>query len=159
MRGVAVVDANLLVLLVVGSASTELIAKHKRLSGDYNIDHFDFLRLLIGQFDDLVLLPHVLAETSNLASYIYHPARIRIQAVLRKLILTATEFPAPSLFGAQREEFGCLGLTDSVILHMCTMSIAELAPTLITADTALANIALSQGYSAINFKEAFQSAR
>ena len=31
MTGVVVVDANILVLLVVGSASKEYIAKHKRL--------------------------------------------------------------------------------------------------------------------------------
>lgn len=159
MRGVAVLDANLLVLLVVGSASTGFIAKHKRLSRHYSVDDFDILRHLIGEFNDLVLLPHVLAEPSNLAMDIFYVVRVKTQAVFHELIPTATESPAQSLFGAQREEFKSLGLTDSVILHMGTMGIAELPPTLITADTALAISALSQGYSVINFKAEFQSDR
>jgi hypothetical protein len=43
MTGVVVVDANLLVLLVAGSASTPYIAKHKRLRDDYTIEDFELL--------------------------------------------------------------------------------------------------------------------
>jgi len=47
MTGVVVVDANLMVLLVVGSASKEYIAKHKRLRDDYTVDDFELLGLII----------------------------------------------------------------------------------------------------------------
>jgi hypothetical protein len=66
MTGVVVVDANLLVLLVVGSASRDYIAKHKRLQG-YTIYDFELLGLIIADFSDIVLLPHILVEVSSLA--------------------------------------------------------------------------------------------
>ena len=157
MTGVAVVDANLLVLLVVGSASRRYISKHKRLRDDYTVEDFEMLRLLIAELADIVLLPQILAEVSSLARQIENPARTQIQDMLRTLILTATELPILSAFGARRDEFGELGLTDSVILHLCDMNSSGICPTLITTDTALANSAHSQGYSVIDFKQAFQA--
>jgi hypothetical protein len=47
MSDVVVVDTNLLLLLVVGSASRNYVDKHKRL-GDYSLDDFDLLVELIG---------------------------------------------------------------------------------------------------------------
>jgi hypothetical protein len=71
--------------------------------------------------------------------------------------MTATELPIQSASGAQRDEFGELGLTDAVILHLCNMSINGIPPTLITADTDLANSAHSQGYSVIDYKQEYQT--
>lgn len=71
--------------------------------------------------------------------------------------MTATELPIQSASGAQRDEFGEFGLTDAVILHFCDMSINGILPTLVTADTDLANSAHSQGYSVIDFKREFQA--
>ena len=157
MTGVVVVDANLLVLLVVGSASSQYIAKHKRLQKDYTIDDFEMLGLIIAEFSEIVLLPHVLAEVSNLVRQIQNPARARIQETLRTLIMTATELQIPSVSGAQRDEFDGLGLTDAVILHLCDMNINGISPTLITVDADLANSAHSLGYSVIDFKQEFQT--
>jgi hypothetical protein len=157
MTGVVVIDASLTVLLVVGSASTEYIAKHKRLR-DYTIEHFKLLvGLISADFSDIVLLPHILSEASSLARQIENPARAKIQEALRTLIMTATELPIQSAFGAQRDEFGELGLTDAVILHLCNMTENGIPPTLITTDTDLANSAHSQGYSVIDFKDAYQT--
>ena len=74
MTGVVVVDANLTVLLVVGSADRDFIAKHKRLQG-YTIDDFELLGILIAKFSEIVVLPHILAEVSSLARQIDKPAR------------------------------------------------------------------------------------
>jgi hypothetical protein len=156
MKGVVVVDANLLVLLVVGSASKEYIAKHKRLQ-DYTADDFELLGLIIAQFSDIVLLPHILAEVSGIARQIENPARARIQNALRTLIATASELPIPSTSGARRDEFDELGLTDAVILHLCDMEVNGIEPTLITTDTDLANSAYSLGYSVIDYKQEFQA--
>lgn len=49
MTGVVVDDTNLMVLLVVGSASNEYIPKHKCLQQDYSVDDFDLLGLLIAE--------------------------------------------------------------------------------------------------------------
>ncbi len=157
MTGVVVVDASLLVLLIVGSASREYIAKRKRLREDYTIEDFELLGLIIAEFSELVLLPHILVEVSSLARQIENPARARIQDTLKTLIMTATELPIRSASGAQRDEFGELELTDAVILHLCNMSISGIRPTLITADTDLANSAHSQGYSVIDFKQEYQT--
>jgi hypothetical protein len=100
MTGVVVVDANLLVLLVAGSASTPYIAKHKRLRDDYTIEDFELLGLIIAKFSEIVLLPHILVEVSSLARQIENPARARIQNTLRTLIMTATELPIQSASGA-----------------------------------------------------------
>jgi hypothetical protein len=156
MTGVVVVDANLLVLLVVGSASKDYIAKHRRLKG-YTVDDFKLLGLIISGFSDLVLLPHVLAEVSSLARQIGNPARAEVQNALRTLITTAVELPIQSALGAQRDEFDELGLTDSVILHLCTMSVSGVIPTLVTVDTDLANSAHSLGYSVIDYKQEYQA--
>lgn len=156
MTGVAIVDANLTVLLVVGSASRDYIAKHKRLK-DYTVYDFEMLGLVIAEFSDIVLLPHILAEASNLAGQIDNPARAKVQAALKTLIITATELPLPSASGVQRDEFDGLGLTDAVILHLCTMSINGIRPTLITTDTDLADSAHSLGYSVIDYKQEYQT--
>jgi predicted nucleic acid-binding protein len=152
MKGVAVVDTNLLVLLVVGSASRHYIARHKRLS-EYSVDDFDMLGLILSEFSEIVLLPHVLAEASNFARMIDLPARAKVQAALGTLIATCMELPVPSIDGAQRREFLDLGLTDAVILNVCSM--CGIAPTLVTADSKLANAANALGYSVIDYRQEF----
>lgn len=156
MSGAVVVDANLTVLLVVGSADRGLISRHQRLQG-YTSDDFELLGLLIAQFSDIVLLPHVLTEVSNLARQIDGPARGRVKAALRELIMTAVELPIPSAFGALSSEFEELGLTDAVLLHLCAMSIDGINPTLITVDADLANSAHSLGYSVIDYRQECQA--
>ncbi len=68
------------VLLVVGTASTGAIAKHKRLRENYTIEDFELLGLIISSFSEIVLLPHILAEVSSLARQIENPARAKIQS-------------------------------------------------------------------------------
>jgi len=156
MTGVVVVDANLLVLLVVGSASKAYIARHKRLR-NYTVEDFELLGLIVAAFSGIVLLPHILAEASNLARQIDNPARAQVQNALRTLIMSTTELTIQSSFGAQRDEFDESGLTDAVILHLCSMSINGISPTLITADSELADSAYSQGYSVIDYKQDYQT--
>lgn len=99
MRGAVVIDTNLMVLLIVGSASREYIPKHKHLSG-YTVDDFDMLGLLLSEFSDIVLLPHIVSEVSSLSRQIDEPARTKIQSALRTLIETCAEIPVPSITGA-----------------------------------------------------------
>src|SRR6516162_6325676 len=157
MTGVVFVDANLLVLLIVGSASKDYIARHKRLQ-EFTMDDFDLLNVLIAQFSDLVVLPHVLAEASNLARQISGRARADVQHALKSLLESVTELPIPSILGSRRPEFTQLGLTDSVILHLCSMSIDDISPTLITADSNLADAANSMGYSVIDYRREYLDA-
>lgn len=155
MTGVVVVDANLLLLLVVGAASRDYIRAHKRLKDDYSADDFDLLTLLVAEFSDIVLLPHIVAETSNFARQIKNPARARIQDALRTLITTTSELPVPSAAGALRDEFHALGVTDAVILHLCEMELGGVRPTLLTSDNDLADAASALGHGVIDYKRAF----
>ena len=59
------VDANLLVLFVVGSESPDLIPKHRRLKG-YLAEDYDLLFLLLDEVDQVFVTPNTLTETSNL---------------------------------------------------------------------------------------------
>jgi hypothetical protein len=56
-----------------------------------------------------------------------------------------------------RSEYERLGLTDAVLLHLCSMSIEGIDPTLITADSELADVAGSLGHSVIDYRRDFQT--
>jgi hypothetical protein len=152
MSGIVVVDTNLLLLLVVGLASRDYIPKHDRLRKDYTSDHYDLLELILAEYSEIVLLPHILAEVSSFTRQIKNPARNRIQRTFRTLIETTPELTRiPSLDGAIRDEFLALGLTDAMILHLCTLE--DLRPTLVTVDRNLLDAAHAQGYDYIDFTQ------
>ena len=105
----------------------------------------------------MILLPHILAEVSSFARQIDNPARAKIQETPKTLVEISEELPLPSVYGVQRREFDELGLTDAMILHLCSLSGIGISPTLITADTKLADNANSLGYSVIDYKQEYQS--
>lgn len=145
-----IIDANLILLLIVGSCDLRLIDTHKNLSG-YSREDFCTLGDAISLFNDVYLLPHIMAEVSSLARQIKNPARARIQAQLRKLVEGAIELPAVSLDGVRRDEFDRLGLTDAVTLAICTLGKGATDLCLLTADQDLAIQAEMLGCPTINF--------
>ena len=74
MSGTVIIDTNLFGLLVVGTASRKYIGLHKRLN-NFSEFHFDLLGLLLLNYDEVIFLPQIVAETSNLIGYIADPAR------------------------------------------------------------------------------------
>jgi predicted nucleic acid-binding protein len=154
MRGVVVVDTNLLLLLVVGAASPAYIAQHKRLS-EYSADDLHLLQLIISEFAEIVCIPHILSEVSNLVKGIDERSRLEIMRKLRRFVEVTRELHIPSVRGTARSEFTDLGLTDAIILHLCNLSLGGLAPTLVTADRDLANRALALGCSVIDYRRDF----
>jgi len=157
MRGVVVIDTNLLVLLIVGLASPHYILKHKRVEPDFTPDDFELLGLKIAEFSDIVTLPHILAETSNLIRQHGNPELGHILSTFRSFIERTVEIPATSLNGARDEEFESLGLTDAVIVQFCGLEIDGAKPTLLTTDTRLADHAKSRGYSVFDYKLEYQT--
>ena len=67
-------DTNLLVLLIVGSESRELIPKHRRLE-HFTVDDFDILAEFLENADRLYVTPNTLTETSNLVGQHGEPER------------------------------------------------------------------------------------
>lgn len=151
MIGPVLIDTNLLVLLIVGSASRSLISGHRRLNG-YSLDDFDQLTTLLGGFSNIITVPHVLAEVSNLLDRTARPNQRSILAKFVDFIDSTLECSIPSNVVITRPEFEILGLTDAVLLHVCAQDFGGAAATLLTTDHDLANYASSLGYGVIDFK-------
>jgi hypothetical protein len=139
------VDANLLLLLVIGTASTELIGKHKRLR-EYGIDDYRLLIDAIGR-KSIAATPNVLTEVSNLAVYgLKEPLRSNVLGILGLLIENMPEQYRPSREVARQPEFRRLGLADAAWL--CVLAPRD---RFVTADLQLYLAALERGIDALNF--------
>lgn len=147
-----ILDANLLLLLVVGSASKKYISRHKRLRA-YSETDFDLLIKIISNAPTILVTPNTLTETSNLIGYIDKPARIKIFEVFSAYIRLADERYCESRQAVTRKEFVRLGLTDSVLLHETTDSFI-----LLTADLDLYLAALNEGCPVQNFNHLRETA-
>lgn len=126
------VDANLLVLFVVGLTDRDLISKHRRLR-EFSEEDYDRLFEIISDRGGRVLVtPNTLTEASNLLGHHREPERSVLFAVLRRLIEQSEEVIVRSRVAADAEEFIDLGLTDAALL-------TEASPTqpLLTVDLAL----------------------
>ena len=140
------IDANLLVLLVVGSTDRDLIPKHRRLRrfspGDY-----DLLIRFIAQVDRVYVMPNTLTETSNLLAQHADPERSHFFDRLRFIIRESEEVVIASERASANSQFRRLGLTDAALLEAAT----EETPVL-TVDLDLYLAALEKGaYTAVNF--------
>lgn len=138
-------DTNLLVLYLVGTASREYIPRHKRLQA-FTVDDYDLLLTRISRALSVLVTPNTLTETSNLAAYIGEPAKVAVFQVLRSVIAVSEEKYIPSQTAAGREEFIRLGLTDAAIIEAALQEVV-----ILTADLNLYLAAMSHGIQAINF--------
>ncbi|CAK8713487.1 MAG: hypothetical protein CDV28_102193 [Candidatus Electronema aureum] len=147
MKGVPLlIDTNLLVLFVVGTASKDYIAKHKKLT-EFTVKDYNMLVKIVSGASELLVTPNTLTETSNLAAYINEPARSKVLAVLRTVIVSdSQERYVPSSVAAERKEFIRLGLADAALLEIAAKDV-----TLLTTDFDLYNTALKKGAQALNF--------
>jgi hypothetical protein len=143
--GILLVDANLLVLLVVGLASPEYIARHKRLRA-FGAEDFDLLRNLLAAARRVIVTPNVVTEASNLAGQIAEPARARIFAALRTVLEHTQEVYVESRKAAVLGVFPRLGIADAVTLDLLGNDM-----TLVTSDLDLYLEAARQGRDAVNF--------
>ena len=140
------IDANLLVLLVVGTTDRGLIPKHRRLRR-FTEDDYDLLvDLIIGDGPALVT-PNTLTEASNLLAQHRNPERSRLFDVLRLFIEDTKEVVVASVDAAGNNSFNQLGLTDAALLEVVTTDTP-----LITVDVKLYLAALAKGPdAAVNF--------
>ena len=140
------IDANLLVLLVVGRMRPALINRHRRLKGYSESDY----EALVGLFDygaKILVTPNTLTETSNLLAYGPADVNSRLFAVLKSMIEDSKEIVVLSKVASNVPEFAWLGLTDAVLVEAASRE----AP-LITSDLRLWNAVASRDPdAAINF--------
>src|SRR5437879_2423792 len=116
MRKTVALDANLLLLLVVGLTRLNYIATHKRLKA-YTIDDYSLLTTLIAESAGIVATPNAFSEASNLLRQTGEPARSQILKRVRSLIQNTSEIYITSIDACSRDEFVRLGLSDSAMLE------------------------------------------
>ena len=120
------IDANLLLLLIVGSVGRDLISKHRRLRR-FTVEDFDRLINLLAQHGD--------------------PERSRFFDRLQFIIQESKEIVVASTVASRNNAFKRLGLTDAALLEVAT---AETP--LVTVDLDLYLAALAKGQdTAVNF--------
>ena len=140
-------DANLLVLLIVGVTDQELINKHRRLR-EFDEDDYERLIRLVKQVNQILVTPNTLTEASNLLAYHGEPQRSRFFEVLRILIEEHEEIVVSNRTASQRKEFSRLGLTDAALLEAVSSSTP-----LITVDSSLYRAAIGkESECAYNFR-------
>ena len=141
------VDANLLVLLVVGETDRKLIAKHRRLR-KFDQDDYERLIRLVNHVDQILVTPNTLTEASNLLAQHGEPERSRFFEVLRILIEEHEEIVVTSRAASRNSQFKRLGLTDAALLEVISNS-----NPLVTVDLALYLAATNnESESAFNFR-------
>lgn len=146
MRGLQLIlDTNLLVLFVVGTASRKYIGSHKRLK-QFSEQDYDLLLQAIGAASEILVTPNTLAETSNLAKNISEPAKSEVMSVLGQIISESPEIYVRSADAVQNREYIRLGLTDSALISASTENTV-----LLTTDLGLYLALLDRGMNAENF--------
>ena len=124
-------DANLLVLLIVGFTDRNLILKHKRTRTFEGAD-YDLLVGILSRYDAIAVTPHILAEVSNLMSQIGEPALSSVRLTFSNLVQNQEEIYLASRDSAKHPLFVRLGLTDTSILQVIRSDIP-----LLTTDVGL----------------------
>jgi hypothetical protein len=144
-----VVDANLLVLIVVGSLAPERIERFARTK-KYTGDDFNLAREFIARFRWTVTTPHILSQVSDLLQFqrVHGDLGAAIIATLRHIYATTHELQVPARNLAREPSYPEIGLADCSI-----MDAASRGCTIFSDDLALHNVALSRGYKSINFTE------
>ena len=111
------IDANLLVLFVVGKTGRQLVTKHRRLR-EFSVDDYDRLVGMLRMVDQLVVTPNTLTETSNRLAQHNEPERSRFLDELRNIIENSREITIASVDAARSRVFRRLGLTDAAVLDI-----------------------------------------
>ncbi len=141
------IDANLLVLLVVGRVGEEFITKHSRLQ-QFVVEDYRILRNLLDRVEQAFVTPNTLTETSNLLAQHGEPERSRFFDQLRFTIEDSREIQVISEVASQNREFRRLGLTDAALLEVATVETPLLT---VDLDLYLAALAKDQD-TAVNFR-------
>ena len=141
------VDANILVLYVIGNLKPDLIAQHKRTS-QFTAEDYQLLDGFLRQFKKIVTIPNVVTEVSNMVAQIGGQETVaRLRVVLGRIVEALDEQYVPSTQASKVEELRRLGLTDAAILLL-----AEQDRLLVLTDDRHLFAALQKkGVASINF--------
>ncbi len=144
-RGV-LLDANLLVLYIVGSHDPRLIGSVKA-TRSFTVRDYEFVAGLVSLFDRLVTTPHVLTEVDGLSN-VGLPGRHRWDYLdtFRQRIEEAVEVQTPARDVVADPAFLRLGLTDAAVL-----TLGEGGPLVVSTDLDLCIALESRGLGVVNY--------
>lgn len=144
-RGI-LIDANLLLLYLVGSHDTRLIGdgKYNKLS-KYTLEDFNLLVRLKGVFRRSVTTAHVLTEVSNLTNDLPSSTKTECLSEFTEIFADTDELTVSSFEVSRRSEFRYLGLTDSALAEISNQFLV------VTDDARLVVKLNESGLEALNF--------
>ena len=140
-----IIDANMLLVFIVGSINPNLLGVAKRVK-EYRPSDFDVLSTYLGCFTEIILLPNTVSEVSNLLDHLKGDRRQDCMVFLAGLASTGSEKYIASSIAALQPEYMALGMTDSAIL--CAL---EKDTYLLTADNELYLAAICRSQEAQHF--------
>ena len=142
-------DTNLLVLYLIGKVNPKRILNHKRTAG-YEIDDFYLLDSPVGGFGKLIITPHLLSQTSDLAAF-DGAERGQCRLIFKALIQAMDERYDESRFVVEDPAFSYLGLADAAIAMASQNSLLVM-----TDDLDLHRALTQRGADALNFNHVRQ---
>lgn len=110
-----ILDTNLLVVLIVGMVDRRLVGQHRRTRA-FTPESFDFLLDMVLGAEQVVVTPHVLAETSNLLGQDDDPRCRALREKLREMIGMYPERHVAALELSKHADYLRLGIADCGIL-------------------------------------------
>lgn len=108
-------DANVLVLYIVGRIDKRLIGSHRRLREYVEID-FDILALILKRSNKIAITVNVLTEASNLLETGKGERSNRFLQELHNVVLETEEIVVKSADACQVDGFTRVGLSDAALL-------------------------------------------
>ncbi len=134
-----IIDTNALVVLIIGFIDPRLFKTHKRTS-IYEKQDFEELLMVIGNIENLVVLPNIWTEVDNLLNTFAGNYKYQYLEKLTQTMQLTTEKYLPSIQATRNLHFYDLGLTDSLLLDY-----AKECKLLITSDSNLSLYAVAYG--------------
>lgn len=111
----ALIDANLLTLLVVGGVSRDEIARNKRTQ-QYDIEALDLLLHVLDDYDEILATPNVFTEASNLINSLTGSHLQAARIIIGETVSVWTEQYVASNQAVMLPEYLRLGVTDAGLL-------------------------------------------
>jgi predicted nucleic acid-binding protein len=146
----ALLDTNVLILLIIGNASEAYISRHRRTK-EFQRPHYRQLVEILSQYQRLEVPAHVLAEANSLVRQNIDDGMLTdIMVALQRFLSASHEASIASLAAATSEVYERLGLTDAVLYELGTTE----DRTLITMDGDLFRAAAAKSQKAINLRYA-----
>lgn len=138
-------DANILLLLLIGRCDRSLISRFKR-TRIFTADDFDLLASFVDWFDRIVTTPCVLAEVNGMANQLTQESKTEVYSAFAIEFGFLDETHQPSAQVAAHQRFPSIGLTDAGILML-----AKDRYLVVTDDFRLSQVLEHEGIDVINF--------